>query len=63
MPNTPTIAVRVYVVACGCGTLALNMHRTYETACHYAQAHADLTGRCAPTMFADHVPPALAVTS
>jgi hypothetical protein len=51
---------RIYIVTCGCGTVELNSSRSYEAACHKAQAHSDLTGKCAPTIFADDVPAAVA---
>lgn len=53
---------RIYIATCPCGTLALNTARSYEAACHTAQAHADLTGRCAASVriIADDVPAAVA---
>jgi hypothetical protein len=53
--------VRIYVATCRCGFMALNASRTYEAACHVAQAHRDLNpSLCSPTIFADDVPLALA---
>jgi hypothetical protein len=52
---------RIYVATCKCGNMALNSSRTYEGACHIAQAHKDLNpSLCSPTIFADDVPAALA---
>jgi len=52
---------RVYIATCGCGHMALNTNKTYEGACHVAQAHKDLNpSLCSPTIFADDVPVALA---
>ena len=57
------IYARVYVCTCGCGHMPLNQSRTYEDACHVAQAHKDLNpALCSPTIFADDVPVALAAT-
>lgn len=53
--------VRIYVATCKCGNMALNTSKTYEAACHVAQAHKDLNPtKCSPTIFADDVPQALA---
>lgn len=51
------IYTRIYIATCKCGLMALNQSRTYEAACHVAQAHRDLNPtKCSPTIFADDVP-------
>lgn len=53
--------IRIYIVTCKCGMMALNSSRTYEQACHVAQAHKDLNpAKCSPSIFADDVPARLA---
>lgn len=62
MSATPRL-VPVVVVTCGCGFLALNVHRTSAQAWEFAAAHVALNpSLCRPEMRRDHVPAALAAS-
>jgi hypothetical protein len=56
-----TLFVDVVVVACDCGHLPLNSHRTPAEAWRFAAAHVALNpGKCLPSMTRQTIPLALA---